>query len=239
MSFLRHTTLLLFLSCLWLRVGGQLYAQRETVKNQPYVDARPYHLGFFVGMHLEPVYLYNSGVALPDNSRMYADAGNILPGFSVGVVAVKSFSPLFSLRLLPSLSFGERSIAFSDGKRELSRQSIRSQYLSLPIMLKYASSRLNNIRPYITAGGYSALNIASGKSATLRMKAFDLGFRVGVGIDIYLKHFKLCPELSYSRGLVNILQKDRPDLQDDDRRFFTESLRRLSSGMILFAINFE
>ena len=71
------------------------------------------------------------------------------------------------------------------------------------------------------------------------MKSGDFGLEFGIGCDIYLPFFKLCPELKFSFGLVNLLEKDRPDLVDKDLLKYTEALSKATSRMVTLTFNFE
>ena len=62
---------------------------------------------------------------------------------------------------------------------------------------------------------------------------------MGVGCDIYLPFFKLCPELSLSYGLGDVIQHERPDIADDARFRFTQVLRSATPRMILLTFHFE
>ena len=71
------------------------------------------------------------------------------------------------------------------------------------------------------------------------MKAADFGLEFGIGCDIYLPFFKLCPELKFSFGLVDLLQKDRSDLTDKDLIKYPNALSKATSRMVSLTFNFE
>ena len=62
---------------------------------------------------------------------------------------------------------------------------------------------------------------------------------MGLGCDFYLPFFKLIPELKFSFGLADILQKNRPDLTDPTQHIFTESLDGASANMVTLSFYFE
>ena len=104
----------------------------------------------------------------------------------------------------------------------------------------YASTlRLNNYRPYLIGGIYGSVDIGRKKGNPILLKSTDFGFEFGLGCDIYLPYFKLCPELKFCFGLVNLLEKDRPDLVDQANIKYTDALSKATSRMVILTFNFE
>jgi hypothetical protein len=77
------------------------------------------------------------------------------------------------------------------------------------------------------------------KQGNILNKSFDCMAEVGVGCDFYLPFFKFIPELKFSYGLSNVLNKDRSDLIDKSRLKFTNSVDKLKSSMIVLSFYFE
>jgi hypothetical protein len=71
------------------------------------------------------------------------------------------------------------------------------------------------------------------------LKGADFGVEIGFGCDMYLPFFKLCPELKFSFGLVDLLEKDRTDLSDETMVKYTNSLSKATSRMVSLIFNFE
>lgn len=233
------TPLLLLLGILLF--CGQAFAQEERPQNRPFADYRHFHLGFHVGIHTQDLILTNQGSALDNGfSPIYGEMPHFSPGFSVGIIA--NYSPLLNLdiRLVPSLHLGERTLSFSNtDKEEQESFALRSNMIELPLLVKYSSMRLNNIRPYIIGGAYGSLVVGQKKNSVIRFKPFDYGFKIGVGCDIYLRYFKLCPELTLSYGIPNVIDHNRPDMAEDPRLVYTATIKKASTRLILFTINFE
>ena len=217
-----------------------VWGQREKVKNQPYVDNKLFHLGFHVGIHAQDLILTHSGVS-SNGEVWFAEIPSYSPGFSVGAIGDMYLNPYFNLRFIPTINFGEKKFVFreQDDKAEEFRTSVRSSYLSFPISVKYSAMRLNNCRPYLTAGVYGAFDLGRKKGNPLLLKGFDAGIEVGMGCTIYLPFFRLCPELKFSFGLINLLPSERPDLADQETIKYSESLSRATSRMVTLTFNFE
>ncbi|MDH6358980.1 porin family protein [Parabacteroides sp. PF5-9] len=216
-----------------------VFAQKERVKNQPYADMKWFHLGFHVGLHAQDLILTNSGVTA-DGETWFAEIPSYSPGFSVGVIGDMYLNPYFNLRVTPTVHFGEKLVVFREqttGDRY--EANLRSTYLTFPIDIKYSALRLNNYRPYLIGGVYGALDMGRKKGNALLLKGADFGLEVGIGCDIYLPFFKLCPELKFCFGLVDVLQKDRSDLIDKELMKYTDALSKATSRMVVLTFNFE
>ncbi len=215
-------------------------AQERKVQNKPYIDYRRLHYGFFVGTHVQDIEFVNNGFVTEDGEEWYADVANYSPGFSVGVLADLRLNSYFSLRLLPTMHFGQNNLVFREqGSGERSKQQIRTTYIAVPLHVKCAAERFNNYRPYVTVGVSPMVNLTVKKQQQLLVKRFDTMIEVGFGCDFYLPFFKLIPELKFSFSPLNVLQKERNDLLDANYIKFTQSVDRVSSKMITLSLYFE
>lgn len=219
-----------------------LLAQKEKVKNQPYADQKWFHLGFHVGLHAQDLILTNNG--LETNGEVwFAEIPSYSPGFSVGVIGDMYLSQYFNLRLVPTINFGEKKFMFRrqddlDGTDNFST-TVRSNYLSFPLLVKYSAFRVNNYRPYLLGGMYGSFDLGRKKGNPILLKGTDFGLEFGVGCDIYLPFFKLCPELKFSFGLIDLLEKKREDITDADLIKYPTALSRATSRMVTLTFNFE
>lgn len=216
------------------------FAQERKVQNKPYIDYRRLHYGFFVGAHLQDMEFVNNGYVTPEGESWYADIADYNPGFSVGVLAELRLSTHFSLRAIPTMHFGQNTIVFREqNSGEVSRQQLKTTYLSLPFHVKYAAERFNNYRPYVTAGVSPMLNLTVKKQKQLLLKNFDFMVEVGLGCDFYLPFFKLIPEVKFAFSLLDVLEKDRSDLLDSNYLKYTQSVDGAVSKMIILSFYFE
>ena len=86
---------------------------------------------------------------------------------------------------------------------------------------------------------YLSDNLGRKKGNPILLKGTDFGVEFGIGCDIYLPFFKLCPELKFSFGLVDLLEKDRSDLTDPELIKYPNSLSKATSRMVTLTFNFE
>ena len=97
------------------------------MQNKPYIDYRRLHYGFFVGVHMQDLELVNNGYVTPEGQQWYADVPSYSPGFSVGVLADLRINSHLSLRLIPTMHFGDKTVVFREqNSGELERQQIKS-----------------------------------------------------------------------------------------------------------------
>ncbi len=230
-----YTTILLLVLCGWT-----LFAQKQKVQNQPYGDQRLYHFGLTVGMNFQDLILTNSGHTGENGETWFAQIPGYSPGFSVGLIADLYLNPFMSLRVLPAIHFGDKSFVFKEEiLEETYRSVVKSNYVTLPIDIKFASMRLNNYRPYLLAGIYGSLDLGRKKDQAVLLKGIDYGFEIGFGCDFYLPIIKVCPEIKFCFGLADLIDKNRTDLTDKDLIKYTQVLSKGTSRMIVVTLNFE
>ena len=217
-----------------------LQAQERKVQNKPYIDYRRLHYGFFVGTHVQDMEFVNNGFVTENGEMWYADIAEYNPGFSVGVLADLRLSNHFALRAIPTMHFGQNNLVFREqNSGEISRQQLKTTYISLPLHVKCSAERFNNYRPYVTAGVNPMLNLTVKKQKQLLLKKFDFMVEVGAGCDFYLPFFKLIPEVKFAFSLLDVLEKDRKDLLDANYMKFTQSVDGATSKMIIVSFYFE
>ncbi len=216
------------------------YGQRQKVKNQPYGDQRLYHFGLLVGLNFQDMMITNSGYVGENGESWYCEIPNYSTGFSVGLISDLYLNPYMNLRFTPTLHFGDQKYAFiEEHTDETYTATIRSNFLNFPLDVKFSSMRLNNYRPYLIAGAYGAWNLGRKKDEAILLKPYDFGFSIGIGCDFYLPIVKICPEIRFNFGLVDMVEKDRPDLRDRNMLKYTQSIAKGTSRMIVLTFNFE
>jgi len=221
----------------------------DKILNRPYADAKRIHFGFSVGMNFHNLAITNNAFITDDYEQWFADVPNLSPGFSVSVLADLKLMDHLNLRFAPGMQFGNKVVKFTNSlgdpnAAELSHyrqtQNIKSTYVVFPIELKYSALRSHNIRPYVMAGVMGILDVTKERHEQLKLKRTDAMLEIGFGCDFYLPFFKLCPELKFCFGLRNLLDRNRPDLEEDpDMLRFTESVDKIKSNMVVLTFYFE
>lgn len=225
---------------LMLIYSSPAFSQYKKAQNLPYADQKNYHFGFSLGMHIQDMPLVNTGFTQDNGEIWYATIPTYSPGFNIGLIADYYLSQYFNLRTNPSIYFGEKKAVFKDEKTEHRfEHAFKSNYLIIPIHLKINGSRTNNYRPYLLAGAYTSISVANKKNEALRFNTFDYGLEFGVGFNIYLQYFKLSPELRFSFGLKDIINKNRKDLSDPELLKYSQAVSSGKNRIVSLIFNFE
>ncbi len=186
------------------------------------------------------------------NSHFRVDNINthITHGFNVGILGNLRLAKHFDLRITPSLSFGERKLTYNivslqeeiDGSvnevRKEYTSTIHSNFVEIPLHVKYRSKRHYNCAAYIIAGAnYKIDGVFKKKSENkyenieLNVNSHDIAAEIGAGFDFYTGYFKLGVELKMSYGLL--------DVAKDKEYMFTSSFDKLRNKGFLLSFTFE
>ena len=228
--------------------------QDRHVQHKPYIDLRPMHFGILVGMHLQDLEFDQTGPFQMEDENgvmqshyIMCDADRWTAGFSVGVLGELRITNNFSLRVTPTMHFGAKHLTLLNMKEKdetgqlvKKTQDMKNTYVSLPIDLKFAAPRWNNMRPYVMAGINPIMNLTSGEQDMIRIKRFNTMAEVGFGCDFYLPFFKLIPELKFCFGLSDVLDKNHVnELRDTNLRAYAGSVSGAQSKMFVLTFYFE
>lgn len=224
-------------------IGVNAIAQRRNdgLLNRPYADLKPIHFGFSVGFHMQDLNISNNGFITPEGESWFTEVPAYSPGFCVNVLADMRISNHINLRCSPGMYFGNKKVHFRNSVTgDENTQNIKSNYVVVPIDIKYSATRYKNIRPYVVGGIMGILDVSKKRPEQLKLRDTDAMLTIGLGCDFYLPYFKLCPELKFCFGLRNLLNKERPDLQDNpDMMKYTQSVSQIKSNMIVLTFYFE
>ena len=214
--------------------------------NNPYVDDKVVHFGFSLGMNMMSFGVIDSEEQI-DGETYHARVSRVIPGFQVGFITDVRLCRYLNLRFTPGLEFSSRTLQY---KTESGKPVKTSNYgdtqdilaipITIPLYLKFSAEREKNYRPYVIAGGGINYNVSRDRERPVLLNGLDYFVSVGVGIDLYLRWFKLCPEIKYQIGFANLLYpvNDRPEVAKQDM-FYTQAISRLNSQMISIVFNFE
>lgn len=241
----RHIAIVTLLLTAFLAVAQD----NDKILNRLYADMKRVHYGFSVGVNFQDLKITNNGYISEDGQAWFADIPSHSPGFCVNVLADLRLSTHFNLRISPGMYFGNKVVRYFNANApedalepsiKQQRQNVKATYIVLPIDLKFSARRHHNIRPYFTGGVTGLYDLSKERPEQLRLKDFDVMLTVGMGCDFYLPFFKLCPEVKFCFGLKNLLEKNRPDLQDNPAmEVFTKSVSKLKNNMVVLTFYFE
>ena len=224
--------------------AGRLCAQERKIQNRPFLDDRVWHYGFLVGFNIQDLRLANNGNAYVNQNHnveyWYADVPEYNPGFSVVILGELKANDWLSVRLIPTMHFGDKLVTFKEqGSGAIVEQYVKSTYLSVPLDLKISAERFNNYRPYVVTGFAPSFDLTVKKGNELLVKQADVMFEIGLGLDLYYPFFKMIPELKFCFGLKDVLDNNRTDLKDPSLLKYTNSISEIRSRMITLTLYFE
>jgi len=228
---------LLFVSLLF---STTLPAQKE-VQYLQYEDLKPYHFGFLLGLHTQDLIFQHSGVADAKGNRWYASVPSYTPGFSVGIIGDLRLTDFLSLRSTPTINFGSKEVDLKSDAAGASAIStpIRSNYIMIPLSIRYRGARSNNYRPYLISGFSVAVDMGRDDSEPILLQPLNTYWEIGTGCDIYLPYFRLVPEIKFCLGLGDILVHHRKDDDSEAYSMYTNAFNKVTSRLLVFSLQFE
>lgn len=253
---MRNTKYILVLLCAVIVSMGSLKAQ-----NNPYVDDKLIHFGFFLGVDLLSYNIQENDsltqLSLPTTNGhvFHPRTMAVGPGFQVGFITDLRLSKHLNLRFTPSLHFGDRTITY----KRFSQDSITVDWqsgqttntvslltipVSLPLYLKWSAERHINYRPYVIVGGGVEFECFRDKDKVVLHTPFDAFVSAGFGCDLYFRWFKLSPEIKYQIGFMDA---HVPTSEAEDHGwgisakdyFYTNSIKRMTHQKLSIIFNFE
>lgn len=183
-----------------------------------------------------------SGMVI-DGKSYNADMSWVIPGFTVGVIGDVRMGNYFNFRLVPAFHLSDRTISYSnDVDDEIIRTSVKSTIISVPAYIKFNGPRIKNYRPYLLCGGGVMFDLGRDRQQPILLKMLDYFVEFGGGCTIYLKYFRLSPEIKFSLGFNNVLEpweERQHDVIDPSAAKYTQAISRMTSRMLTICVNFE
>jgi hypothetical protein len=229
-------------------VSAELKAQLRTQLNQLEHDEKHYHFGINLGYNKSHFSFTHHprfiNPALNGDSVMTIESINST-GLNLAWLVNLNISPHLDIRTYPlNLTFSEKAfeygLTYPDvplGESKLTLKKVQSITLSLPLLFKFSSDRISNMKVYTIFGGkvdYDLSSNANKRNAEelIRLKAFDYGLEGGLGFHIYFPYFVLTPELKVSWGMSNLHSRN-------SNLKFSSNVDQIYSRMISFSLTVE
>lgn len=218
--------------------SNSVLAQRVRVDYLPSFDQKKIHYGFYLGLNQNDFKInYKSSNFAEANVSVKATAG-----FNVGLIADLRLHKNINLRFEPGLVSNSKTLAFSHiNTKKDSIREIGSTYLHLPVLFKFSTDRMDNVRPYVLGGLSVDYNFSSNQknandnaSGEFRMKSLNFMYEVGIGIDIYLAYFKFSPSIRGVFAINNELKYD-----DNPNSQWTSPINFLGTRGVFLNFSFE
>ncbi len=164
-------------------------------------------------------------------------------GFHVGLLFNLNLTPKTSIRLVPSIVFGERFVEYyhtgAPGVVIIpTRQNFDVTLLQFPLHLKYNFVEVGkNTEIYAIGGMKYSYDLRSNEGMQSESEGMfiivsqqDIGAEAGLGFERQLSRIKLSMEIKYAIGLKNIV------LETEHHPRFYEAIDHLSSRAIMLSL---
>ena len=233
-SILVLTFIFLFCSSLFAQIF------RFGVPNLEAYDMARFHWGFSLGIDIVDVNLKTQ----TDYANLIDKSKNELmeiyskpaPAFNVGIVVNMRLGNYFDLRFIPGFSIAhdldlyyrfDQAILDPNPRKNnytnLILRKIECHYINFPLLIKFKSSRMHNVRIYALSGGQVSINMMSTKNNKIStlfydeakaeiipiIKPYDVQVKGGFGFDFYTTYFKFTTEFNISFGVINMLEAQK------------------------------
>lgn len=197
------------------------FAQRDRIENLPSFDKPKFHYGFYLGLNRND---FKVDYQVPNLAGIGSPRVTVEPsiGFNVGLIADYRLHKNINLRFEPGLMTNTKTITFDHVQgtdAQKIREDVGSTFLHIPLILKFSTDRMDNVRPYVLGGISFDHNFSSNEknaddnaSGEFRMKSSNFMYEVGVGVDIYLNFFKFSPSIRGVFAINDELVRDNDPL---------------------------
>lgn len=160
------------------------------------------------------------------------------PGFDLGIITNLQFHKYMDLRFVPSLSFSDKVITFTEvGNPNPVEKKINSIYLSFPLTFRYKSKPIKDFRFFVLGGlrynfDLNALSNSRNNGDQILVNPHDFGGEMGFGFQVFFPTFVFSPEIKVFHSFMDI---KRPN----EGLIYSRSIDKLFSRIFSFTINLE
>jgi len=237
---MKYFLAILFIFCSIEFSSAQLFSKERVLNNENFDKARLSY-GYYLGFN---VYDYNFDYHTDIKDIQVLKS----TGFNVGLVGNVRINDYIDIRLEPGLVISRRelnysqtyftAIAFED--KDLIRE-IQSTFIHVPLLVKFSSKRINNVKPFVVVGISTALNLSSqqdnpddNSKEVFRVTKNNLYYELGIGVDLYLTWFKFTPSI---RGVFSMQDELIKDIDPNSR--WTRNIAQMQTRGVFINFTFQ
>ena len=233
---IKQPSILLFLMFF---IAGFCQKNNTKIENLQNFDKQKLHFGYFIGFNQ---YNYKLDYKINPNYATWIEESI---GVNIGLIGDLRINEYINLRFEPGLHTNKLNLRFNERSKFTQNsdtiRSVKSSYIHIPLLIKLSTKRLDNFRPYLIGGVSTSFNLSSNqnspednKNNVFRLKANNLYYELGFGIDFYLQYFKFSPSI---RGVFSLKDELVPD--DDVASPWTGNLENLSTRGFFINLTFH
>ncbi len=206
--------------CVFLCISTLIAQKKERVEYLPNFDKKQLHFGYYLGLNQKSfkVNFNDSPSSLNGGTDNLVSVEESI-GFNIGLVVDYKLNENLNIRFEPGLSSNTKTLTFNNPfipNTDKDRiREVPGTYFRMPLLLKFSTNRLDNMRAFVIGGVSYDYNFSSNQDNTddnfqgeFRMKKSNFMYEVGVGVDLYLFYFKFSPSI---RGIFAINNEIVPD----------------------------
>jgi len=209
---------------------------KDPIINLENFDKQRVHWGYYLGFNMYDFkidYINTPGVDISVKS---------VTGFNVGLVGNLRLQEYIDLRFEPGLYYTQRDLTYPGFDKKIDAlREVKSTYIHFPLLVKFSSQRIGNVRPYLVGGVSATLNLSSNNKAIedneqqrFRVLPWTKNYEVGFGVDFYLEYFKFSPSIRGVFGLSDELIRD-----NDPNSPWTSNIDALKTRAIFINFTFH
>tara|TARA_B110000196_G_scaffold43397_1_gene33716 strand:+ start:1087 stop:1791 length:705 start_codon:yes stop_codon:yes gene_type:complete len=233
---IKQPSILLFLMFF---IAGFCQKNNTKIENLQNFDKQKLHFGYFIGFNQ---YNYKLDYKINPNYATWIEESI---GINIGLIGDLRINEYINLRFEPGLHTNKLNLRFNERSKFTQNsdtiRSVKSSYIHIPLLIKLSTKRLDNFRPYLIGGVSTSFNLSSNqnspednKNNVFRLKANNLYYELGFGIDFYLQYFKFSPSI---RGVFSLKDELVPD--DDVASPWTGNIENLSTRGFFINLTFH
>ena len=220
-------------------IAGFCQKNNTKIENLQNFDKQKLHFGYFIGFNQ---YNYKLDYKINPNYATWIEESI---GVNIGLIGDLRINEYINLRFEPGLHTNKLNLRFNERSKFTQNsdtiRSVKSSYIHIPLLIKLSTKRLDNFRPYLIGGVSTSFNLSSNqnspednKNNVFRLKANNLYYELGFGIDFYLQYFKFSPSI---RGIFSLKDELVPD--DDVASPWTGNIENLSTRGFFINLTFH
>lgn len=237
-NLLRKQVILLFSFCC---VAVAAMAQREQYRLEH--DDLKIYFGATLGTNFAHLAAHKSERFLSSDSILVAEPAAV-GGITIGMQATAKLTKRLYARFNPQIIIGgARYFNYTLNPKYATNEPVEQRYalpttlISFPLSFKFNSDRIDNFRTYLLFGVKADIDVQANSSARnqegyIKLKKYDFGIEAGIGFKFFFPYVSVVPELKFSYGLSNILDRN-------SNLKYSAVFDKIQSRMVMFSIHFE
>ena len=205
--------------------------------NLPSFDEKKIRFGYYIGFNQ-----YDFKINYNVNPE-YSIKINRGTGINVGLIGELKINDNIRLSVEPGLYSNNKELIFNERSQFTNYNDtiwkVKSNNIHLPILIKYSSKRVGNIKPYLKGGISTSLNLGNVDNnlesyglVNNHFNKTNFYYELSFGIDFYLRYFKFSPSIRGVFSIKNELPENIP------KNPWTENIEKIFTRAVFINFSF-